>query len=201
MKIVLVRHGFSYGNLNQLYSGFTDVLLTEDGIEELKQFKETHHYPKTERYISSSLTRCKDTFHHLFGDEETLHETSDELRELYFGDYENKRSADVSPNYFETFHFNERCANGETLSEFSYRLINKLGLILSDLKKDGLKSATIVCHSGVIKALLIFLESRPFSDFRKISTPNGLGYIVDLDFDEKTNFIKLRDVNPITTKE
>lgn len=201
MKIVLVRHGYSQGNLEKKYTGFTDVKLTDEGIAELIRFKDEYHYPKTDRYISSTLVRCLDTFQYLFGDEEELYETSDALRELYFGDYEDRFAPTLLPHYFDEFHLNVRTANGETISEFMYRLVTKLVLILQDLKRDNLNSATIICHSGVIKTLLLFLESRPFTDFGSIETQNGLGYILDLDFDENTNMVKLKEIEPIGLKK
>lgn len=200
MKIVLVRHGFSQGNLEGTYSGWTDVVLTEDGIKELEGFKKTHHYPETDRYVSSSLTRCRQTFDVLFGDTQTLHETSDELREVFFGDYENLKGTDVKPSFFDGFALNQRTANGETLTEFTYRIITKLEHVVAQTKKDGLDSVTVVCHSGVIKAILLFLGNFPFSEFGNIPTKNGLGYVLDVDFDESLHSIKLNSYTEIKEK-
>lgn len=200
MKLVLVRHGFSQGNLEKTYSGFTDVELTQDGIDELKRFKDEYHYPETDRYISSSLVRCRDTFEILFGDTKELDLVSDELRELYFGDYENQKSEDMVPHYFEGFALNERTAKGETMTEFTYRILSKLERILADLKKNNEDSATIVCHSGVIKAILLFLGSKPFSAFSEIETRNGLGYVLDVDFDDVRCSIKLNSYTAIGLK-
>lgn len=200
MKLVLVRHGYSLGNQEGTYSGWTDVPLIEEGINELKEIRETYDFPKTERYIASDLIRCVDTFKYLFAPEETLYETSEQLREIFFGDYENHPGTDMTPHFFDGFPLNERTANGETISEFTYRIINKLSRALIQANKDGLDSLTVVCHSGVIKAILIFLEQRPFSDFREISTPNGLGYVLDLNVDYDTGLIKLVEVEPIKKK-
>ncbi len=200
MKLVLVRHGYSLGNFEGTYSGWTDVPLTESGIKDLETYRMEYYYPKTDRYIASDLVRCTDTFKHLFAPEITLDESSAQLREIYFGNYENLPGKSMTPHFFEGFPLNERTAEGETLTEFTYRIISKLELILSDLKKDGLNSATVVCHSGVIKAVLIFLQHRLYSDFRSIETPNGLGYVLDLDFNDVTNMIELHSVSPITKK-
>lgn len=200
MKIVLVRHGFSQGNLEKTYSGWTDVELTQEGIDELKQFKVDYDYPETDRYISSSLVRCLDTFKVLFGDEKELYQTSDELRELYFGDYENLKSADCNPHYFEGFPENNRTANGETMTEFTYRIVSKLERILKSLQDDGLDSATLVCHSGVIKAMLVFLGHLPFTEFTNIVTPNGLGFVLDIDYDAVRHSIVLNSYEAIKLK-
>lgn len=200
MKLVLVRHGYSLGNQQGTYSGWTDVPLIEKGINELKEIRETYDFPKTERYIASDLVRCVDTFHYLFAPEETLFETSDQLREIFFGDYEDHSGKEMVPHFFEGFPLNVRTAKGETISEFTYRIVNKLSRAMVQAKKDGLDSLTVVCHSGVIKALLIFLEQRPFSDFSVIQTPNGLGYDLDVHVDLETGMLKLESIQPIQKK-
>ncbi len=201
MKLVLVRHGYSLGNLEGTYSGWTDVPLIESGIAELKELRETYDYPKTDRYIASDLIRCQDTFKYLFAPEESLYEVSEQLREIYFGDYENLSGEAMTPNFFEGFPLNERTAEGETISEFTYRIINKISRSLTQAKEDGLDSLTVVCHAGVIKGILIFLQHRPFRDFRSIDTPNGLGYVLDLDVDHDTGLLKLNDIQAIQKKK
>lgn len=200
MKLVLVRHGYSLGNQNGMYTGWTDVPLVESGIEELKEIRATYDFPVTDRYISSDLVRARDTFKYLFEPEHTLYETSEELREIYFGEYENLSGKEMVPHFFEGLPLNERTAEGETISEFTYRIINKLGRALVEAKNEGLDSLTVVCHSGVIKAAMVFLEHRPFRDFVTIETPNGLGYIFDVDVNTKTGFLKLNSTQPIQKK-
>lgn len=200
MKLVLVRHGYTSGNQEGTYSGWTDVPLIQEGIDELIELRATYDYPETERYIASDLVRCVDTFGYLFAPEKELYETSDQLREIFFGDYENLPGTDMVPNFFEGFPANKRTAEGETLSEFTYRVMNKVSRALTEAKNDGLDSLTIVCHSGVIKAILLFLEHRPFIEFRSIDTPNGLGYVLDVDLDMKNGLLKLISAESIQKK-
>lgn len=200
MKIVLVRHGYTTSNEEGTYSGWSDVHLSKQGIEDLKQYRTEYVYPQTERYYTSDLTRTIDTFKIIYGTETPIFESSKELREIFFGDYEDVHGDQVSENYFDGFLVNKRIANGETLTEFSYRIISKLEGILKDMKEHDVESSTIVCHSGVIKTLLIFLGNRPFLDFREIHAPNGLGYILDLDYDMELNHIILNDVKELEKK-
>ncbi|CAM2827938.1 histidine phosphatase family protein [Erysipelothrix tonsillarum] len=200
MKIVLVRHGYTTSNEEGTYSGWSDVHLSKQGIEDLKQYRTEYVYPQTERYYTSDLTRTIDTFKIIYGAETPIFESSKELREIFFGDYEDVHGDQVSENYFDGFLVNKRIANGETLTEFSYRIISKLEGILKDMKEHDVESSTIVCHSGVIKTLLIFLGNRPFLDFREIHAPNGLGYILDLDYDMELNHIILNDVKELEKK-
>lgn len=200
MKIVLVRHGYSTGNRDGTFTGWSDVELSKEGIEELKQFKKEYHYPETDRYYASDLVRAIDTFEILYGEEKSLFEESKELREIFFGDLEDVKSANFPLNFSETWSRNERHENWETRSEFNYRIISKLEEIVKDMKKEGDKSATIVCHSGVVKTLLITLAHLPYYDFKLINAPNGLGYILELDHDEEKNKLILKGYEEITKK-
>lgn len=189
MEIVLVRHAYSTANKHDWYSGWIDVDLAEEGIASLKEYKKSHHYPKTDRYYSSDLKRAVQTFDILFSDEVKLDHTYPELREIYYGELEGKTGADSPINFNENFFLNNRVFEGEIVSEFSYRIYKKLIEILKDLREHNLNSATIVCHAGVIKMLVILLEKRPFSDFSKINAPNGLGYILNIALDDNDNII------------
>lgn len=189
MKIVLVRHAYSEANKKNWYSGWIDVDLAAEGITELKELKKRYHYPKTDYYYSSDLKRALQTFDILYGDQYKLNGTLKDFREIYYGELEGKTGEHTDISFNENFFKNNRVFEGEIVSEFSFRLMKKLIEILEKLAKENKESATIVCHSGVIKMLIILLEGRPFSDFSKINAPNGLGYILDVSLDENREII------------
>lgn len=197
MQIVLVRHGETTGNRDRLFTGWSDVKLTEKGIQELKELKETYHYPQTDRYYSSDLTRAVDTFDILFGDEQTLFKKDPQLREIYFGDLEDQGEEHYFQVFLDQWPKNIRAYNWERPTEFTYRVVSALEKILMDLKANDENSATIVCHSGVIRTLVMFLAHLPYDEAENILTPNGLGYVLDLDFDESSGQIILNHYHPI----
>lgn len=184
MEIVLIRHGYSTANRDGLYSGWIDVSLTEEGEKELEAYRKQYHYPKTDRYYTSDLKRAIQTCHILYPDEKIV-EKSSQLREIHYGDLEGVVWGE-RPNFSFNEHFfrNERVYNAEVFTEFARRIYQKLEEIVWDLERDGLESATIVAHAGVIKTFLILLENRPFSDFSRLNAPNGLGYRLVLELDE-----------------
>lgn len=189
MKIVLVRHAYSEANKKNWYSGWIDVDLAEEGIIELKDLKRRYDYPQTDYYFSSDLKRAKHTFAILYGDQHELDGTLEGFREIYYGELEGKTGDHTPISFNENFFKNKRVFEGEIVSEFSFRLLKQLIEILKMLEEENKESATIVCHSGVIKMLIILLEKRPFSDFSEINAPNGLGYILDLSLNENQEII------------
>lgn len=197
MKLVLVRHGFSVANGKNIYSGWSDVALSEQGIAELKEYRDSYDYPRTDRYYSSDLTRCKDTFKYLFGGKVELDEISPRLREIYFGSYEDQVASEVPVPFMDEFFLNESSTGGETFSSFTYRIMTEVNRIVRELHENGLDSATLVCHSGVIKCMLIQMQNLPFTDFKVLDAPNGLGYILDIDYDDKYQSIELKSIKAI----
>lgn len=200
MKLVLVRHGETTGNREQVFTGWSDVSLTDKGIEELKTFKELYDYPETDRYYSSDLKRAVDTFEILFGDKHTLYKKEAELREIYFGELENKGEVHHFELFSEKWIQNIREYNWETPSEFTYRIVSAVEQILKDMKENKEDSVTIVCHGGVIRTLIMFLTHRPYADFDEVPTPNGLGYVLDLDYDDEKGRILINHYYPIKKK-
>lgn len=201
MQLVFVRHGYTEGNHKAVYSGWTDHNLHPEGIKILKKYKEDMDYPQTDRYYSSSLNRCLQTFDVLFGDKHQLDGVSDKFREINFGDYENKTLKEVPFPFFKDWFSNEVIANGETYSQVTNRLLTGIQNILIDLADHEQESATIVCHGGIIKMALILLADYPVSWFLSNFVENGQGYIFDIDYDKRHRTIDCLAYRPITNKK
>ena len=65
-----VRHGISVANENGVLAGWTDVGLSKRGIENLARIRRLYRFLDTDRYYSSDLVRCRDTFSLLFSPEQ-----------------------------------------------------------------------------------------------------------------------------------
>lgn len=201
IKLVLVRHGYTVGNDLGLYTGWSNTMLSEKGIEDLKKYREEYAYPKTDRYYTSDLTRTIDTFKLIYGEQTPITESTFAFREIYFGDYEDVKWDEIPAEpYNEMYIGNTPHVNGETISQVSLRLLGKMTQVFSDMASKGEDSVTIVCHSGVIRTLIMFLKPLPFSDFYHIDTPNGLGYVLNIDFDNDNNYITLDNYKEIDKK-
>ncbi|AMC92591.1 fructose-2,6-bisphosphatase [Erysipelothrix larvae] len=200
MKIVLVRHGYTVGNDLGLYTGWSNTLLSEKGIEELKGYRDEYDYPKTDRYYTSDLQRTIDTFKLLYGEETPITESTFAFREINFGEYEDVRWDKVATPYNDNYVKNQPHVQGETISQVSLRLFGKLTAVLCEMIDNNEDSVTIVCHSGVIRTILMFLMPCSFDNYYDIETHNGLGYILNIDFDEKNHYITLNDFEAIRKK-
>ena len=84
MRVVLIRHSKTAGNLKGRYIGTTDEPLCEEGIRLL----EGKTYPAAELVYVSPMKRCRETASLIYP---TLTQREEPLlRECDFGDFENK---------------------------------------------------------------------------------------------------------------
>lgn len=192
MKIHIIRHGLTEGNKNNEYSGWDDTPLSKEGIEELYALKETVSYPEVDVHFASDLSRAIDTHEIIFGTEKEV-QLLKEMREIHFGDFEGKTVAETQGvPFFDGFLSGERVVNGETFAEFSDRINQGLDTILTYLSEHNMNEASLVCHSGVVKMIIILLESLTPKDFYRFSIANGRGIVVE--FDNEINYLGYTEI-------
>ena len=180
-KFVVIRHGLTNGNVALILTGCdVEYFLTEKGIKQLEERQRTIDYPKTDMYFTSPMIRAKDTFRILYPGVKSNGEIYD-LRELSFGRYEavslydidfyglfNEWLEDSHDMGFERYHkFSHRCARGFA------ELVNRCG-------DNGASSATLVCHMGTMRGILINIEKLNKFTYNDIQANNGGGHIVNL---------------------
>ena len=88
MKLTLIRHGLTEGNIRRLYYGAMDLPLLPDGIEALHALRDGGGYPEAEQYFTSGMTRTEQTFAALYGDRP--HGTLPGMQEMRFGELRRK---------------------------------------------------------------------------------------------------------------
>ena len=94
MKVYLIRHGMTPGNLlHQYVGGRTDQPLSEEGKQTLQELKDSGIYPETESVFVSPMKRCAETAQVLFPDAEQI--IVEGLKEMDFGVFEGRSAADM----------------------------------------------------------------------------------------------------------
>lgn len=189
--LALVRHGESEANVRRMLSGWLDVDLTEHGAEELEELRSSVSYPESDMYFSSPLRRCLRTSRILFPDKVPV--ISDAYKEVNFRSLEGcvlsgKEEIDA---YFSAWVRDEPRLDEETISDVMARAKPALLDTVRQCEEKGLHSATIVMHSGIMRAGIIALFGLEKSRFLDMSVPNGLGYIIAFDDLEPVSWRKL----------
>jgi 2,3-bisphosphoglycerate-dependent phosphoglycerate mutase len=164
--LVLVRHGQSEWNALGLWTGLTDIPLSEQGRKEAQDAAKQLSDIKLHKAHTSKLVRAQQTLEEikealtLTGLETIEHEA---LNERHYGDYTAKNKWDVEKEIgTEEFtklrrNWDHPVPNGETLKDVHARAVPYYEQhILADLK-DG-KNIIVAAHGNTLRALMKYLD-------------------------------------------
>lgn len=185
LSLTLVRHGESEANIAHMLSGWMDVPLTERGRHELEDLRLSVDYPKAEILFSSPLQRCRDTAAILFPD--MLPIISDRFKEIDFRSLEGTilHSKEEIRSYFADWVADRPRKDEETFTPVARRMGVTLETTARDCLEKGIRSATVVMHSGIMRVGLITLFGLPREDFNRMSVANGRGVVITFDDDAR----------------
>ena len=182
MKIVLLRHGATSGNLNKKYIGKTDEPLCSEGF---LQAQSAGMLPDVKRVFVSPMLRARQTASLCFPNAEQI--IVDDFREMDFGDFEG-RSADEMLDYasyrsWVAGYCSGRCPNGENMQEYQSRTLNAFDNLANNAMTFKDDIMYIVAHGGTIMAIMnrFVASQNQYYDWR---VPNCCGYSFQI---EKTN--------------
>ena len=177
IKIALIRHSKTEGNLKGRYIGKTDEHLCEEGIKLAK----SKIFPQVSHIYLSPLKRCIETADIIYKELNPI--IIDELRECDFGDFENKNYKDLSGNmdYQKWIDSNGSIPfpNGENPEEFKKRSIIGFDKVVEDIIENKINDAAIIAHGGTIMSILD-KYSCPNKDFYCWQVGNCCGYIIEI---------------------
>ncbi|MBR5731577.1 MAG: histidine phosphatase family protein [Firmicutes bacterium] len=177
MKLYLLRHGKTMANRTYTYCGVTDMLLTGEGIEQLKAKKEAGGYPDPEGLdiFTSGLSRTEQTLRILFGN--VPHSANSAFAEMDFGvfegfSYDQLKDREDYQAWISGDHMANRCPGGESGNEMKERVLKGLEPII----KSG-RDTMIVCHGGVIAILFEHFFPDSGLGWYERQPSNGEGYL------------------------
>jgi len=187
--LVIFRHGQSLWNLENKFTGWVDVDLSEQGINEAQQAGMKLKNLRFDYAYSSSLIRAQKTLsialeaiHHpaiptvynlalnerKYGDLQGLNKTETAKK---FGDEQVKiwrRSFDVAP------------PNGESLKDTAARVIPYFDMEIGPKLRAG-KNVVIVAHGNSLRALIMHLEKMTPKQILEFEMGTGVPRVYDLD--------------------
>ncbi len=144
VELWLVRHGETTANATRRISGWTDVPLNERGEEQARAVGALLKGETFDSVWSSDLTRATTTARIASGEPKI----DQRLREMHFGDLENRPFEEIDPHYKKTLlEFIDFAApGGENIEEFRTRLLNFISALPAGRH-------LIFTHGGVIRIL------------------------------------------------
>lgn len=155
-KIHLIRHGITQGNLDGKYIGATDLPLCEEGIVQLGRLADEFEYPRVQKVYTSPLRRAVETAELIYPD--NFIQKVDSLREYNFGQFENRSMEELQGDPAFTAWMDSGMTGapegGESREQFEQRLILGFNQVILDMMREGISSAALVSHGGVLMYLL-----------------------------------------------
>ena len=193
MKLVLIRHGITTSNEKRIYSGHSDVSLSEKGINELRRISQSYNFPKGDLFVSSPLKRCTETFDILYPGN-NIYILFDDLKEINFGDWEGQSYQDLNGDtHYQKWIDNISDVtppNGEGFKDFNKRIAKVFGEIVKYADLNNFKEIIVVTHGGVIRSIMSQIVDNSI-DYFDWEIANGLGYQITID--EQYKYSKLKE--------
>ena len=153
-RLVLVRHGETDWNVERRVQGHSDTTLNENGRDQARRLAATLAEETFDLVVASDLDRAQETAR-LGLPAGTPMETTPDLRELNFGDWEGltgpEIEADAPGSLGQTWRGWGEAPNGESLAAFAER-IDRVVVRLREELGDG--TALVVAHGGTLRVLI-----------------------------------------------
>jgi len=190
-KLFLVRHGQSLWNLENRFTGWKDIDITEAGIEEAKKAGLALKGERIDIAFTSALIRAQHTLSIILNEigNPNIPIVKDKaLNERSYGNLEGLNKAETALKYGdEQVHtwrrsFDVVPPDGESLKDTYNRVIPYFESQIRPLLKKG-ENVLIVAHGNSLRALIMYLEHLSPEEIleREIATGFPLTYV----FDEK----------------
>lgn len=158
MRLILIRHGESIGNVDKVIYGRTDYPLTHRGQQQSEAVRQQLKHEKIEGVISSPLKRTQYLAQLIAQDYSLEVKCLEQISEMDYGLFEGLKPNEVERQYGEYYtqyleHYETYIIpNGEGYFQFKARILAFL-----EVMKTKKGTFVIVTHSGVIREILVDL--------------------------------------------
>jgi 2,3-bisphosphoglycerate-dependent phosphoglycerate mutase len=188
-KLILLRHGQSQWNLENRFTGWVDIPLTDKGREEAlaagKRFKDI----KIDHAFTSALVRAQESLTFaLKGAEQTGVPIDQDkaLNERMYGDLQGLNKAETAEKFgAEQVHIWRRSydvppPNGESLKDTAARTIPYYESNILPYLKKGV-NVLVVAHGNSLRSIVMQVEHMTPEQILKTEIPTGEPIVYDLD--------------------
>ncbi|MDG4651255.1 2,3-bisphosphoglycerate-dependent phosphoglycerate mutase [Chryseobacterium arthrosphaerae] len=191
-KLFLVRHGQSLWNLENRFTGWQDIDITEVGIEEARKAGIALKKERIDIAFTSALIRAQHTLNLILEETGNTHipvVTDKALNERSYGNLEGLNKAETALKYGdEQVHTWRRSYDvvppgGESLKDTYNRVIPYFEAQIVPPLRQG-KNVLVVAHGNSLRALIMYLEHLSPEEIleREIATGVPLTYFFDENF-------------------
>jgi 2,3-bisphosphoglycerate-dependent phosphoglycerate mutase len=177
MTLIVVRHGESIWNKENRFAGWTDIELSEEGIQQAILLGEKLKTKYFDYIISSDLKRATDTV--LYALNTKAYITSCRLRERNYGDLTGLTKNEIKEKYGDHI-WKEKIPNGESPEDVFGRVKKYIEEVLLPLIQDK-RNILLVAHDNVLRAIFLYFGVHSKNSIDSIPIPNAHPFEIIVD--------------------
>ena len=190
-KLILIRHGQSQWNLENRFTGWIDIDLTEAGEEEARtagtkikaaDIKMDVAFTSVLKRAIDTLTLCLESS----GQTDIPITKHPALNERHYGELQGLNKAETAEKYGDAQvklwrrSFDVRPPNGESLKDTAARALPYFyDAILPELKAG--KNVVVSAHGNSLRAIVMKLDNLSEAEILELNIPNGVPIVYDFD--------------------
>lgn len=187
--LVLLRHGQSDYNQKNLFTGWLDVGLSEEGRLEAQKAKELLSSFDFDAVFTSALKRAIETAHIVLGPKKpALFFSNEALNERHYGELSGMNKDEARAQFgVQQVHrwrrsFRERPPGGESLQDTCERVLPYYEKAIKPLLLEG-KTVLVAAHGNSLRALVKYLDGLSDEEIVDVEIPTGVPIIYRFDDD------------------
>jgi 2,3-bisphosphoglycerate-dependent phosphoglycerate mutase len=190
-KLILLRHGQSTWNLENRFTGWIDIPLTEQGKEEARRAGEHLKDVRIDEAFTSVLVRAIDTLTialEAAGQPNVPTKYDAAINERMYGDLQGLNKAETAKQYGDEQvkqwrrSYDIAPPNGESLKDTAARALPYFRDVILPEVKSG-KNVLVSAHGNSLRAIVMDLDSLTREQVLELNIPNGIPIVYELDAD------------------
>jgi len=200
--LIMLRHGESLWNKENIFTGWVDIDLSPKGEEEARLAGVLLKPYKIDYVFTSALKRAQRTTQIALeqcGQSNLPIAKVQDLNERHYGDLQGLNKAAVGEKFgLDQLKIWRRSydiapPNGESLKDTQARVLPYYFAHIEPLLKQG-KNVLVSAHGNSLRALAMHIEKLTKEEILEVNIPTGIPFIYDLD--ENLNLIKKINLDP-----
>ncbi len=187
--LIIFRHGQSVWNLENKFTGWVDVELTEKGMQEAKNAGEKLKPYKFDLAYASALKRAQNTLKLALEVSNQAHiptTFNEALNERMYGDLQGLDKTETAQKFGEEQvkiwrrSYDIAPPNGESLKDTAARVIPYFETEIAPKLKSG-KNIVIAAHGNSLRALIMYLEKMTPAQILEFEIGTAVPRLYELD--------------------
>lgn len=158
MKIFLIRHGQTTGDLEDRYGGSYDDHLTPEGQEQLKETAKNLVGKGIQALFASKLIRAQEAAQIISSEINVPVETIEGIEERHYGILTGLTKAEALEKYPEVVEAHKDSQTTDPEGESFIDFQNRVLLSFKDIASKNYSTIAVISHGGPIKQILKHLN-------------------------------------------